>query len=77
MKISFTMKHTLSLITALLLAPLAVRAGEKPGPLPSSTAPQSWHERAVSSARILSQVQWSPAAETLPKEYPGVLNFRA
>lgn len=75
MKISFTMKATL--LTVLLLTPLSVRAGEKPGPLPSSTVPHSWHERAVSSARILSQVQWSPAAETLPKEYTGVLNFRA
>lgn len=66
-------------IAALLLALLC---NQTAGPAQTSAAPPSWQERTATQAHILSQVKWSPVADTMPnrkggffekgKEYTGV-----
>lgn len=70
------MKHRLALLTSLSLAafvalPLSLPAEEEQAPVPSSTASETWQERAAAHARVLSHVKWSPVADTLPNRKGG------
>lgn len=67
---------------SLSFALLALVCSPTTGASQTSASAQSWQERAAERAHILSQVKWSPVADTLPnrkggffekgKEYTGV-----
>lgn len=63
---------------SLIVASLALgvwrgelHAAEKPEWLSSNSAPQSWQPRAADRARILSNVTWTPVADTMPNRSGG------
>ena len=61
--------HTL--IAAAFTAGVMLWAADKPEASSATLAPQSWQPHAAERARILSQVKWTPVADTLPNRKGG------
>jgi hypothetical protein len=56
---------------ALGMLPGGLRAADKLEPPPSNPVLQDWQPRAAVRANILSQVKWTPVAETMPNRQGG------
>lgn len=65
-----TARSPVLLAAALALTPLPSPA-EQPAGSPSQDPQQSWQEQAAGHARILSQVKWTPVADTMPNRRGG------
>lgn len=58
-------------LAALMVLPSALPAADKGELTRSSSSAQTWQERAVARARLLSQVKWTPVAGTMPNRKGG------
>jgi len=58
-------------MAALLMSPGPVSAADSSTTGPLEKATQSWQELAAAHARILSQVKWTPVADTMPNRKGG------
>ncbi len=72
MRVSFPLASTqIVALVASLALPLSLGAADTPANGGSTAASKTWQTDAAAKARILSQVKWTPVADTMPNRKGG------